>query len=81
MAAACRAARLRARGCIEISNRFLETGGAASIILLDGRDKTNPAGQVASFRALQSSLMPEGLAALFSVKELRDLAAYLEQLR
>jgi hypothetical protein len=57
------------------------SGGAASLLLLDGRERTIAAAQVESFRALESSLMPEGLAALFSVEELRDLVAFLEQLR
>ncbi|MDO8539419.1 MAG: c-type cytochrome [Opitutaceae bacterium] len=57
------------------------SGGAASLILLDGRDKVVPAGQIGTFRALPHSLMPAGLAAAFSIEEFRDLAAYLEHLK
>jgi putative heme-binding domain-containing protein len=53
------------------------TGGAATLITLDGRTIKIGPGQVASFQAMQTSLMPERLAALFSVHELRDLVAYL----
>ena len=57
------------------------SGGAASLILLDGRDKVVPAVQLGTFRALPHSLMPVGLAAAFSIEEFRDLAAYLEHLK
>lgn len=55
-------------------------GNAASLILLDGRETSVPASKIVSFDPMQQSVMPEGLAALFSVEELRDLAADLDSL-
>jgi hypothetical protein len=57
------------------------TGGGATLILHDGQEKKWEGGQVASLRAMDESIMPEGLAALFSADEMRDLVAYLEGLK
>jgi hypothetical protein len=51
------------------------------LVTLDGRERRIPAGQVVSFEAMHQSLMPEGLAALFSVEELRDVVAFLSSLK
>jgi putative membrane-bound dehydrogenase-like protein len=59
----------------------LRTGGAVSIISLDGREILIPGKDVAEFGALPASLMPEGLHTLLSVEEFRDLVAYLESLK
>ena len=56
-------------------------GKAASLVMLDGSERRVPDGEVVSLEAMQRSLMPEGLAALFSVEELRDLVAYLDSLK
>lgn len=58
----------------------LRTDGGATLLMFDGNETRLKGDEVASFRAMQESLMPEGLAAMFSVEELRDLVAFLEQL-
>lgn len=55
----------------------LRTGGSVSILSLDGRESRIPARDVVSFGAMSGSLMPEGLHALLSVEEFRDLVAFL----
>lgn len=57
------------------------TGGGATMILLDGKERRFTDKELADFGAMTQSLMPEGLAALFSVSELLDLVAFLEQCR
>lgn len=57
------------------------TGGGATLILLDGKEAKIPGNRIAIFRAMEKSLMPEGLAALFTVEELRDLVAFLSERR
>jgi putative membrane-bound dehydrogenase-like protein len=59
----------------------LRTDGGASLLLFDGNEVRLRGEEVAGFRALKESLMPEGLAALFSPEELRDLVAFLETRR
>ena len=58
----------------------LRTDGGATLLMFDGTETKLKGEEVASFRAMNESLMPEGLAGLFSVEELRDLVAFLEQL-
>jgi putative heme-binding domain-containing protein len=55
--------------------------GAATLILHDGREAKWGPGEVVSLRAMTESMMPEGLAALLSVEELRDLVAWLAERR
>lgn len=57
------------------------TDGGATLLMFDGTETRLKGEEVASFRAMNASLMPEGLAAMVSVEELRDLVAYLEQLK
>jgi len=59
----------------------LRSGGAVSIISLDGRELVIPGKEVAAFGAMTASLMPAGLQTLLSTEELRDLLAFLESLR
>lgn len=59
----------------------LRTDGGATILMFDGKERRLRGEEIASFRAMQESVMPEGLAALFSVEEFRDLVAYLDSLR
>ena len=55
-------------------------GNAASLVMLDGSERRVSESELVSLEPMRRSLMPEGLAALFSVEELRDLAAFLESL-
>jgi len=59
----------------------LRTDGGATLLSFDGQEIKLSGDHVQSFRALDRSLMPEGLAALHSVEELRDLVTFLEDLR
>ena len=52
-----------------------------SIIPLDGHETIIPEKDVAHFGALPVSLMPEGLEALLSPEEFRDLVAFLASMR
>ncbi len=55
----------------------IRTGRGISIIPLDGMETTIPEKEVAYFGALDGSLMPEGLEAMLSIEEFRDLIAFL----
>jgi hypothetical protein len=55
----------------------IRTGRGVSIIPLDGLEITIPEQEVAHFGALPGSLMPEGLEAMLSVEEFRDLISFL----
>jgi len=59
----------------------LRTDGGATLLSFDGQEIKLSGDQVQSFRALDRSLMPEGLADIYSVDELRDLVAFLVSLR
>lgn len=56
-------------------------GEGATLLMSDGRTVSVAPGQVVSLRPMDGSLMPEGLAALFSVEEFRDLVAFLTSLK
>jgi len=56
-------------------------GGAIQLLQMDGRTITIPGKKVASYRPLQTSLMPEGLEHGMSAEDFRDLIAFLESLR
>jgi putative heme-binding domain-containing protein len=59
----------------------LRTGGAVSIIDLDGRQRSIPGSKVEAFSALKTSLMPGDLARTMPLADLRDLVAWLETLK
>lgn len=51
------------------------------LIMFDGKGHQIPREEVASWRAMDVSLMPQGLPGALAVEELRDLVAYLEALK
>jgi putative membrane-bound dehydrogenase-like protein len=51
------------------------------LILLDGREHNIPRAEVASWGAMDVSLMPVGLPSGMAIEEFRDLVAYLESLK
>jgi putative heme-binding domain-containing protein len=55
----------------------LRSGRGASIIPIGGQEVLVSNRELAYFGALPHSLMPEGLEALLSVEEFRDLVAFL----
>jgi putative membrane-bound dehydrogenase-like protein len=59
----------------------MRTDGGVSLLLFDGNEVRLRGEEVAAFRAMSESLMPEGLAAMLSIDELRDLVSFLEQRR
>ena len=59
----------------------IRNGKGVSLLGFDGREMFVPEKEVVSFGAMSGSLMPEGLPALFSVEEFRDLVAWLSEQR
>jgi putative membrane-bound dehydrogenase-like protein len=55
--------------------------GEVSMLGFDGRKIAVEAKDIASFRMLKTSLMPDGLVEVMSVEDFRDLLAYLEGLK
>ena len=55
--------------------------GEISMLGFDGRKIAVEAKDIASFRMLKTSLMPDGLVEAMSVEDFRDLLAYLEGLK
>ena len=55
--------------------------GEISMLGFDGKKIAVAGKDVASFRRLKNSLMPEGLVEALTVEDLRNLLAYLEGLR
>ncbi|MGH9159501.1 MAG: hypothetical protein ACRD2X_05905, partial [Vicinamibacteraceae bacterium] len=51
------------------------------LIMLDGKEHDIPREEIASWGAMDLSLMPPGLPAAMAVEEFRDLVAYLESLK
>ena len=55
--------------------------GEISMLGFDGRKIAVDGKDIASFRVLKTSLMPDGLVEAMSVEDFRDLMAYLENLK
>jgi putative heme-binding domain-containing protein len=51
------------------------------LIMLDGHERDFPRDEIASWGAMETSLMPDGLPEGMAMEEFRDLVAYLESLR
>ncbi len=73
---------------VRMKNGELHTGrnidqarNAIQLIMLDGHEHDFPREQIASWGAMENSLMPDGLPQGMALEEFRDLVAYLESLR
>ena len=73
---------------VSMKNGELHTGrnidqarDAIQLIMLDGHEHDFPREQIASWGAMESSVMPDGIPQAMALEEFRDLVAYLESLR
>lgn len=58
-----------------------KSGGAIELLNLFGKVERFEGSDITRYRASKRSLMPDGLADQLSVSEIRDLLAFLENLR
>lgn len=68
-------------GEMHVGREIDQEDNAIQLIMIDGYERDFPLRDIVRWGAMESSLMPEGLADGLAIEEFRDLVAYLESLR
>ena len=68
-------------GQVHTGREIDQANNAIQLIMLDGHEHDFPSGEIASWGALENSLMPDHLPLGMAVEEFRDLVSYLESLK
>ena len=68
-------------GQVHTGREIDQANNAIQLIMLDGHEHDFPSEEIASWGALENSLMPDHLPLGMAVEEFRDLVSYLESLK